>query len=274
MSPDCWVFINSAKDRIGCIPATSTVGLHASLFGCLSVLTQCISPHIVEAVQQLRLSTERRFDGSQAPEDEFEVFNDREHSGKPLDERDHPKDWGDESFAITRHWEVLPDLKGFMAKPPIWDPKGVQWGSVAHWPLYVSVGSTRGRSEKRVRERKEKWRSKLHEPAFAATPVSGSGDTWWSGATWWAEGDVHAAAATPASGSGYKRDRDTRAGPAFAASSASSSSAAVLTSPQGDVATSNYARSFSLISTELRDRGGSDVSSDWASDGGRRRSRW
>ena len=266
MSPGCWVFFNCAKDRTGCLPWTAASGLHPKQVRVLR--------DVVEAVQQLRLSTGRRVDGSRAPEDAFEVFNDRENSGKPAEERDNPKDWGDEAFEITRNWDVLPDLKGFMAKSPIWDPQGMQWGSVAHWPLYLSVGATRGRSEKRVRERKEKFLGKRGEPAFAATPVPGSGDTSWSGATWWAEGDVHAAAATPASGSGYKRDRDTGAGPAFAASSASSSSRAVLTSPQGDVAASNYASGFSLMSIKRRDRGDSDLSSDWASDGGRRRSHW
>ena len=170
-------------------------------------------------------------------------------------------------------------MKGFMAKPPLWDPNGQQWGCVSHWPLFLMVGSVRGRSTSKREERSEKWRLKSATssrtgmekgiakgagrgvPAFAATPASGSGYTRGAGK-----------GAAPASGSGYKRNREGHCGPALAASTASSSTA-FLTSTRGDIAISKQAAGFSLTSIE---RGGHQEreGSDWASDGGHRSSGW
>ena len=63
----------------------------------------------------------------------------------------------------TSDWPLLPDIKGVMAKPWLWDPTGRQWSSNAHWPLYVSIGSDRGRAEEpnRMRNLKPAPRMKI-----------------------------------------------------------------------------------------------------------------
>ena len=64
--------------------------------------------------------------------------------------------YADPSMPKTFDWPLLPDIKGVMAKPWLWDPTGRQWSSNAHWPLYVSIGGDKGRSEEANRMRNEK----------------------------------------------------------------------------------------------------------------------
>ena len=62
----------------------------------------------------------------------------------------------------TAHWPLLPDCKVVMAKPWLWDPTGRQWSSNAHWPLYVSIGSDRGRAEEPNRKRNLKPAARMN----------------------------------------------------------------------------------------------------------------
>ena len=67
----------------------------------------------------------------------------------------------DPSMQHTANWPLLPDLKGFMARPWLWDPTGRQWSSSAHWPLYVSVGSDRGRTPQANLQRNNKPEARM-----------------------------------------------------------------------------------------------------------------
>ena len=71
------------------------------------------------------------------------------------DDREENRTVADASKPFTARWPLLPDLRGVMCRPWLWDPTGLSWSSVAHWPLYVQVGTDRGRTPESCLERNQ-----------------------------------------------------------------------------------------------------------------------
>ena len=63
-------------------------------------------------------------------------------------------------FPRTAMWPQIPDVKAFMARPAFFDPEAQMLNSVGHWPLYVSVGSRRGRSKQATQYRADRPEAK------------------------------------------------------------------------------------------------------------------
>jgi len=78
---------------------------------------------------------------------------------------------GDQRFAVTKDLPVFQDIKGFQSNPMMWDQMEKQLKGVAHWPLYVTVGSTRGRSDAKHRERAS---------AYHTRQISKPSSYWWT----------------------------------------------------------------------------------------------
>ena len=101
-------------------------------------------------------------------------FQERMYSKE--EDRAHNITRADASMAQTAEWRLLPDCKGFMAKPHLWDPTGEAWNTTAHWPLYMQVGSDKGRGVEANRTRNETDAARMHITLYRAQ----RGDVEWA----------------------------------------------------------------------------------------------
>ena len=122
-----------------------------------SYLTQStfpVAPDLQNDTKARGLVLERRVHTltAQSSEDlavfESELMNERTN-----EQADEAVERSDPRYRFTRHFPVHDTLKAFMARPELFDPTGRQWSSAAHWPLWVTVGTKRGRSSFAHKER-------------------------------------------------------------------------------------------------------------------------
>ena len=80
-------------------------------------------------------------------------------------ERVEPRKAGDQKYEVTASWPVIPNVRENLAKPSMFDATSQQWNGVGHWPLMVTVGDARARSEWSNCKRAAAWEEKKRENA-------------------------------------------------------------------------------------------------------------
>ncbi len=85
-------------------------------------------------------------------------------SGLAVPAERHPN-----GFFATAGFPFLPPVQEILAESDEWDPWGARWGRDAHWPLIVSVGLRRYRSEGMKHRRHAKKRTAAAAKKAAAT---------------------------------------------------------------------------------------------------------
>ena len=88
-------------------------------------------------------------------------------NGRVAPVRRAAREQGDQTCPVTAHFAVMEDIKAFMSRPSMWDPNNVEMSTCGHWPLYVQIGSTRGRSDEAVERRKKIQFEKQNQKWFA-----------------------------------------------------------------------------------------------------------
>ncbi|MCP4240312.1 MAG: hypothetical protein GY772_07085, partial [bacterium] len=148
-------------------------------------------------------------------------------------------------YSQTRDFDVLPGCVEFLAQAVHWDPFGARWGRDGHWPLLLSVGHRRYRSQRMKRDRHLRKREKAWAKTLAAKaagpPAAAAGDA----AQWrWGPGAAQGAAlAAPAGGKGgQRRSRRPRPGSKGASGGLGTDADAEDTAGQGERPASKGAR--------------------------------
>lgn len=120
-------------------------------------LLEEVSPRLREEVRGIRQTYFRLPEGNPATP---RIYSGRMHN-TPEDRQTNILGANDD-LHVTKDWELLADVKGMMANPMLWDPRLQVRDSVAHWPLFLSVGSVRGRSAEANKRRCQRPQAKTH----------------------------------------------------------------------------------------------------------------
>ena len=76
-----------------------------------------------------------------------------------------PRVSGDKNCKHTKDWPLIQIVHEVLAKPFMFDATSEQWNGVGHWPLMVTVGDKRQRSEWSNCKRAADWEEKKRENA-------------------------------------------------------------------------------------------------------------